>query len=146
MDIFFAHKDIFTHSNGHSSREKSYLCSMKDAYHRDIVGILLNSGRNGTRLCRIARKVYNLHASLFNADLNYNDLRTDIGHYLWRESQKTDSIFAHKEYGTYALKNNIAIQLDLFWDQDLTNSLCEELSPEKQKNISISNAVQLELF
>lgn len=142
---FAANRNLVT-QECNSSEKKRYLCSVKDMYHRDIVGILLDSGRNGIRLCRIARKVYNMHVDLFNADLNYYDLRTTIGRYLWRETQKPESMFTHREYGVYALKNNAAIQLDLFWDQDLTNSQCEDLSPEKEKAVPAPNAVQLELF
>lgn len=129
-----------------SLRKKSYLCSVKDVYHRDIVAILLASGRNGCRLCRIARKVYNIHIDLFSTDIDYQNIRTSIGHYLWKEAQKPESMFTHREYGVYAIKNNATIQLDLFWDQDLTNSMCEDLSPEKQKRQTVSNATQLELF
>ena len=59
---------------------------MINAYHRDIMEILLSCGKEGMKLCRIASKVYNMHASLFNRDLDYEALRRSIGIYLWRQA------------------------------------------------------------
>ena len=36
--------------------------------------------------------------------------------YLWKQSQKRESPFIHNTYGVYAIKPDMAVQLDLFWD------------------------------
>lgn len=89
---------------------------MKDVYHSDIVNLLIREGAGGLRVKIIARRVYNLHASLFNAGLCYTDLRCQISSYLWKQSRRKDSPFCRIGYGTYAIKGDVAVQLDLFWD------------------------------
>lgn len=89
---------------------------MKNIYHSDIVNLLIREGTDGMRLRAIARRVYNLHASLFNTELSYTVLRCQITSYLWKQSRRRDSPFCRVGYGTYAIRSSVAVQLDLFWD------------------------------
>lgn len=112
---------------------------MKDAYHRDLVNILLEAGENGLRSCVAARRLYNMHANLFASSLLYETLRTDVEQYLWRETKRRFTIFVRKSYGVYAIKPSIAVQLDLFID----------LPKDQEDSVSIvsqPHAVQLDLF
>ena len=56
---------------------------MKNIYHRDIVEILLECGRDGLRIKNIARKIYNRHVDFFVTDIDYGEIRNDVGRYLW---------------------------------------------------------------
>ena len=89
---------------------------MKNIYHRDIMEILLPQGSDGMRLYKIARRIYNMHADLFDCHLNYEDLRRMISNYMWRQSLRNDSPFIRNKYGVYAIRPDLAVQLDLFWD------------------------------
>ena len=89
---------------------------MNNIYHRDIIEILLECGRDGLRIKNIARRIYNKHVDFFIKDIEYCELRDSIGHYLWEQSQRHESPFTHTRYGTYAIKPDFAIQLDLFLD------------------------------
>ncbi len=115
---------------------------MINAYHRDIMEILLSCGKEGMKLCRIASKVYNMHASLFNRDLDYEALRRSIGIYLWRQAKRRESPFRRNAYGVYSIKPDIAVQLDLFWNLYEPE---EESTAEPLKN-QHSNVVQLEFW
>ena len=52
---------------------------MKNIYHSDIVEILLDCGAVGMRIKNIARRIYNRHADLFTADLDYNEIQRSTG-------------------------------------------------------------------
>ncbi len=114
---------------------------MKNLYHRDIMEILLPQGGDGMRLYKITRRIYNKHADLFVRDLNYEDLRKMIANYMWKQSRRHDSPFVRTKYGTYAIRPDLAVQLDLFWD--LRPIEKEEESRPRQEN---SKHIQLELF
>lgn len=110
---------------------------MKNIYHSDIMSLLIMQGGEGMRLCTIARRVYNKHVDLFNSNLDYTDLRLKITSYLWSQSKRKDSPFIRIGYGIYAVKPDIAVQLDLFWDMQ------QDLQPERPSRNAIHNHVQL---
>ncbi len=109
--------------------------TMNNAYHRDIMEILLSCGKEGMKLCRIASKVYNKHASLFDRDLDYVSLHRSLGMYLWRQSRHRESPFRRNAYGVYSIKPDVAVQLDLFWNLEVSD-IDEE--PEKIENTNTS--------
>jgi len=114
---------------------------MKNLYHRDIMEILLPQGRDGMRLYKLTRRIYNKHVDLFVRNLNYEDLRKMISNYMWKQSRRHDSPFVRNNYGVYAIRPDLAVQLDLFWDLRPVEK--EEENRPKQEN---SKHIQLELF
>lgn len=104
--------------------------------------ILLSCGKEGMRLCHIASKVYNKHASLFNRDLDYEALRRSMGIYLWRQSRRPESPFRRNGYGIYSIKPDIAVQLDLFWNYE-ENQDMHIPEPEEKHSAGV---VQLEFW
>ncbi len=120
-----------------------YLCRVNNTYHRDIVEVLHECGRNGCRIKNIARHIYNLHADLFADDIVYDEIRQNVGLYLWKQSQRRESPFCHLCYGTYALKADFAVQLDLFLDCVPRREKREEVAPKPVPN---PHHIQLELF
>lgn len=115
---------------------------MKNSYHRDIIEILLECGREGCRIKNVARRIYNRHADLFVTDVNYVDIRNVVGRYLWWQSRRPESPFCRTRYGTYAIKADFAIQLDLF----MNVSPRSEAHREPEKPLPNPHHVQLELF
>lgn len=121
---------------------KVYICRVKNIYHRDIIEILLECGREGLRIKNIARRIYNKHADFFVRDLDYSEIRDAIGHYLWEQSKRNESPFVHTRYGTYAIKADFAIQLDLFFDFVSRSETHKEVA----KPQTGPRHIQLELF
>ena len=115
---------------------------MNNTYHRDIIEILLECGRDGLRIKNIARRIYNKHADFFVRDLDYSEIRDSVGRYLWEQAGRIESPFVRTRYGTYAIKPDFAIQLDLFLD--FVNR--SEGHKEQSKPTSAPHHIQLELF
>lgn len=115
---------------------------MKNIYHRDIIEILLECGREGLRIKNIARRIYNRHADFFVTDLDYSEIHKSVTHYLWRQSRRGESPFIRTRYGTYAIKPDFAIQLDLFLD----NAIRIETRKEQARPLPNPHHIQLELF
>ena len=115
---------------------------MKNIYHRDIIEILLECGRDGLRIKNIARRIYNRHADFFVRDLDYSEIRDAVGRYLWEQSFRHESPFTRTRYGTYAIKPDFAIQLDLFLDFTYHG----ETHKEQTKPTANPHHIQLELF
>lgn len=90
---------------------------MKNVYHSDIMQILLLKGREGMHVAQISRMVYNLHTNLFDRKLRYDDIHQMIRQYLWRQSQMRRSPFMHIKHGYYAVKPDLAVQLDFCFNQ-----------------------------
>jgi len=119
-----------------------YICGVNNIYHRDIIEILLECGRDGLRIKNISRRIYNKHADFFVRDLDYSEIRDSVGRYLWEQSQRVESPFVRTRYGTYAIKPDFAIQLDLFLDF-VTRS---DTHKEQAKPTPNPHHIQLELF
>ena len=115
---------------------------VKNIYHRDIIEILLECGREGLRIKNIARRIYNRHADFFITDIDYDEIRDSIGRYLWEQSRRIESPFLHTRYGTYAIKADFAIQLDLFLD----NAIRVDVHKDSAKPLPNPHHIQLELF
>lgn len=86
---------------------------MTNAYHTDIITLLTRCGKAGLRVADITRYVYNLHSGLFETGLTYDMLHQTLRCYLWRQSTLRRSPIQRVRYGVYALKPDMAIQLDL---------------------------------
>lgn len=121
-----------------------YLCRVNNVYYRDIMELLLPCGSEGMKLERITRFIYNRHADLFKADLRYEAIYRSVGYFLWKQSQKRESPFVHNAYGMYAIKSNVAIQLDLFWDMPPEEEEAALLSIEEER--VAPKVHQMELF
>jgi len=119
-----------------------YICIVNNIYHRDIIEILLECGCDGLRIKNIARRIYNKHADFFVRDLDYSEIRDSVGRYLWEQSLRHESPFTRTRYGTYAIKPDFAIQLDLFLDF-VSRS---EAHKEQARPTSGPKHIQLELF
>ncbi len=116
---------------------------MNNVYYRDLMEILLPCGSRGMKLNQIVRRVYNIHTDLFNMEMNYDELYRMMGYYLWHQSERRESPFQRVTFGVYAIKPDVAVQLDLFWD--LTQ---EELSDAEEEPTlpDCSGHIQMELF
>lgn len=90
---------------------------MKNIYHRDIMQLLLLKGREGMHVSQLSRMIYNLHTNLFERNLNYNQLHQTIRFYMWRQSHMRRSPIMRIKYGYYAIKPDVAIQLDIHFDE-----------------------------
>ena len=55
---------------------------MKNVYHQDIIRLLLKEDRRGLRIRNIVRRIYNMHANLFDTSLRYDALYAQIAAYL----------------------------------------------------------------
>ncbi|MBQ7571758.1 MAG: hypothetical protein IJT19_05895 [Bacteroidaceae bacterium] len=89
---------------------------MKNAYHNDIMDMLIRSGHDGMNVRRLARQLYNLHSGIFASDVVYERLYNQVRSYLWYQSRLRHSPFVRLRWGQYALKPDIAVQMDLFID------------------------------
>lgn len=85
--------------------------------------LLLLRGKEGMHVAQLSRMVYNLHTNLFDRHLNYNDLHQTIRVYLWRQSQMRRSPFMHVHYGYYAVKPDVAIQLNFCFDSPIEEEI-----------------------
>lgn len=78
--------------------------------------MLLRSGREGMNVRRLVRQIYNLHSGIFSSDVVYSQLYDQVRGYLWRQSRQRYSPIVRLRWGRYALKPDIAVQLDIFID------------------------------
>ncbi len=101
--------------------------------------ILLRNGKDGMNVRRLARQIYNHHCGIFSQDIVYDKLYNQIRFYLWRQSQLRHSPFIHLRRGQYALKQDIAVQLDIFIDAPREDD-------HQQKAIKRDESRQLMLF
>jgi len=101
--------------------------------------MLIRSGRDGMNVRTLARQLYNLHCGIFALDVVYETLYNQVRMYLWRQSKQRHSPFIHLRRGQYALKQDIAVQLDIFIDIPIE----EERQTKVPKR---DNSLQLELF
>ena len=117
---------------------------MNNIFHRDIIEILLECGREGLRIKNIARRIYNRHVDFFVSDIDYSEIRDSVGRYLWEQARRHESPFLRTNYGTYAMKPDFAIQLDLFLDNAIRGEV--HRGEQQSKPVSAPRHVQLELF
>ncbi len=118
---------------------------MKNVYHSDITQLLLRCGRSGMRVADISKYVYNLHAEFFDDQLTFDALHQTLRCYLWRQSNLRRSPFRRVKYGVYAIKDDMAIQLDFCFDQPAEPVEFEELRLDETKTFP-TNSRQLLLF
>lgn len=117
--------------------------TMNNMYYRDIIELLLPYGKEGLKLSHIVKHIFNKHADMFDNTIKYEDIYKAIGLFLWKQSQKRESPFIHNAYGIYAIKPDIAVQLDIFWDLPGENIKTEE---NKDSDPDNNRIVQMELF
>ena len=89
---------------------------MKNVYHNDIMDMLIRSGREGMNVRRLVRQLYNLHSGIFASDVVYEQLYNQVRFYLYYQSRQRHSPFLHLRRGQYALRQDVAVQLDIFID------------------------------
>ena len=89
---------------------------MRNVYHNDIMDMLVRSGQEGMNVRRLARCLYNLHNGIFASDVVYDRLYNQVRFYLYYQSRQRHSPFVHIRRGQYALRPDIAVQLDIFID------------------------------
>lgn len=97
-------------------------------------------GKEGMHVSQLTRMVFNLHVNFFDQQLNYRKLHNYIRFYLWRQSNMRRSPFKRIRYGYYALKSDIAVQLDIPFD----DSYIDE-EPTTQPEVPVHKIEQLEL-
>lgn len=99
---------------------------MTNAYHSDIVQILLRSGSSGLPVAEISRIIYNKHAELFDEELTFDSIHQTLRCYLWRQIHYRHSPFFKVKYGVYAIKADMALQMDIDFDNPLPPLPTEE--------------------
>ena len=112
---------------------------MRNVYHNDIIEMLLHSGREGMNVRQLSRRLFNLHNGIFVSDIVYDRLYNQVRSYLWYQSRQRHSPFVHLHRGQYALRQDIAVQLDIFIDSPKD----EERIPKSTKK---DDSLQLLLF
>ena len=117
--------------------------TMNNIYYRDIIELLLQHGKDGVKLSAIVKYIYNQHVDMFNDSIKYEDIYKAVGSFLWKQSQKRESPFTHNSYGVYAIKPDVAVQLDLFWDLPAEELIAE---PEEDSQACKKNVVQMDFF
>lgn len=114
---------------------------MKNEYHKDIIDLLLACGRTGMPVREIARHLYNGHYGLFAEDVVFNRIYNQVRNYLWNQSLQKHSPFIHPERGVYAIRQDMAVQLDF-----ITELYKEDKDGEHHTVRSDDGARQLSLF
>ena len=113
---------------------------MKNIYHNDIMDMLLKSGKEGMSLRMLTRRLYNIHSGIFAHDVVFPNLYNQVRRYLWYQSQQRYSPFIRLRWGQYALKQDVAVQLDIFIDMP------KEDDNKTSKSIRKDDSRQLLLF
>ena len=85
---------------------------MRNEYHKDIVDLLIECGKEGMNVREISRRIYNQHYGLFAHDVVYETIYNQVRGYLWSQARQKRSPFTHLRWGWYAIKPDYAIQLD----------------------------------
>lgn len=91
-------------------------------------------GKEGMHVAQLSRMVYNLHTNLFDKHLDYVQLHNTIRWYLWRQSKMRRSPFKRVSYGFYALKSDMAIQLDFCFDTPIDREDTEDKKQDEMDN------------
>lgn len=112
---------------------------MRNVYHNDIMEMLLRSGREGMNVRQLSRRLFNLHNGIFISDVIYERLYNQVRNYLWYQSKQRHSPFIHLHRGQYALRQDIAVQLDIFID-------CPKEEERSLKSVKKDDSRQLLLF
>lgn len=113
---------------------------MDNKYYRDMISLLIEAGPEGMRLCNLSRRIFNMHTTFFNQELDYTALRNNLKSYLWQACHNRRSIFQHISRGVYALKPHVAVQMDFDFADE---------TPTAEDKLPVNNSkepVQLYLF
>lgn len=103
---------------------------MKNIYHNDILSLLMLRGKEGLHVAKLTRMVFNLHTNLFDRTISYAELHRSIRFYLWRQSRQRRSPFMRVAYGYYAVKPNVAVQLNICFNEKQS---APDPAPEEKK-------------
>ena len=117
--------------------------TMNNIYYRDIIELLLPHGKEGLKLSLIVRHIYNQHVDMFNDSISFEDIYKAVGSFLWKQSQKRESPFTHNSYGVYSIKQDVAVQLDLFWDMQIEE---KSATADDEARNETNKVIQMELF
>ena len=107
--------------------------------------MLMRAGTDGLRLRNIARALYNKDCDLFDpeAEGKYQRIHKMVKRFLWSQSRKKRSPFERLKWGTYALRRNFVIQMELCFegweDEDI-------VLPPPAKKTQNPTAYMLDLF
>lgn len=115
---------------------------MKNIYHHELMVMLMRNGNEGMNVRQMARNLYNSHAGLFDNDIVFENIYSQVRSYMWRQSTIRQSPITWLRRGQYAMRPESAVQLDLFIDatyDTVLSPIMEQPQEEKQ------TAVQLEL-
>lgn len=96
--------------------------------------MLLRSGKEGMNVRHLSRQLYNLHSGIFSSDVVYERLYNQVRYYLYYQSHQHHSPFLHLRRGQYALKQDVAVQLDIFIDipQEEEQTKIKRHEPDRQ--------------
>ena len=108
---------------------------MKNAYHNDIMDMLIRSGHDGLNVRNLARKLYNLHSGIFASDVVYEQLYNQVRFYLYYQSRQRHSPILHLRRGQYAIKQDIAVQLDIFIDMPIEERTIKPTKKDESKQL-----------
>ncbi|MBQ0050155.1 MAG: hypothetical protein KBT12_07995 [Bacteroidales bacterium] len=117
---------------------------MKNIYHNDILSLLMLRGEKGLQIAKLTRMVFNLHTSLFDRAISYSELHRSIRLYLWRQARQRRSPFMRVGYGCYAVRPNVAVQLNLCFNEKKEAS-APNTQEEKKSEEMVVDARQLQL-
>ena len=110
---------------------------MKNIYYNQIIDILLHNNE-GLKVKAIVQRIYNENCSLFDDKDFHTRLYTSIRQYLWRQSRIKKSPFCRNKWGTYSIKKQFALQLELCFDDWSYDSIEEPESKAAEKYIQLS--------
>lgn len=119
---------------------------MTNTYHGEIVQLLLRCGKGGMRVADISRFVFNKHCGFFNDDLTFDSLHQTLRCYLWRQSTLRRSPFRRLRHGVYAIKEDMALQLDFDFDRPIEQDEEEEIKVQNDAKEFKEDPRQLLLF
>jgi len=122
--------------------------TITNAYHYEIMQLLLRCGRSGMRVAEISKYVFNNHAEFFNEELTYDNLHQTLRCYMWRQSNLRRSPFRRVRYGVYAIKDDMALQMDFDFERSVEEYEDPLMvgNPEDKAKTFPDNPKQLLLF
>ncbi len=114
-------------------------------YEKEIIRVLIEAGRKGLSIKKIARHIYNSKNSLFE-ELSFEDVHKSVAAYLQRNCKKRNSMVQRtQKNGTYRIRVSVKpTQLELFFKeegddtQDVNEMKDEKGGNKPEQDISLS--------
>ncbi|MCD8305017.1 MAG: hypothetical protein LUC86_09385 [Prevotellaceae bacterium] len=114
---------------------------MNNEYHRDIIELLMESGKRGMKVKDIARHIYNRHCGFFAPEVVFDKIYMQVRFYLCRQVSGGRSPFWRRRWGYYAIRPDFARQLTL-----APKIFRIEADSKQLRSKEEVKAVQLQLF